>query len=145
MKKNAGKLELVKGTAATAIATLTGTALPKSLKKLSLPPLVKFGEKPGQIAVGMTVSGALLGLVENITGKTEMRGSKTIHLRHESGTEFLIPFTGTIKSTFRQLMDEDGEIKKENLGKVFFFTRQPDGFSDKFKKAQFNIDVQIAE
>ncbi len=117
-----------------------------NLKKLNLPPLVKFGDKPGQIGVGVCVSGILVGLVENFTGKSEMRGTKTIHLRHESGEEFLLPLTGGIKSTFRQLCTEAGELKPGIAGKQFFFTRRSDGVSKKYNgKAMFNVDVVMAE
>lgn len=130
-----------------ALSVISGKVPEKGkLKKLNLPPLVKFGDRPGQIAVGVTVSGALVGFVDNFTGKSEMRGTKTIHIKHESGEEFLLPLTGGIKSTFRQLCDDKENLKPEYIGKLFFFTRRSDGVSKKYNgKAMFNVDVVMAE
>ena len=130
-----------------ALSVISGAVPSKGkLKKLNLPPLVKFGDRPGQIAVGQTVSGILVGVVDNFTGKSEMRGTKTLHIKHESGEEFLLPFTGGIKSTFRQLCDDEENINPEYIGKLFFFTRRSDGVSKKYNgKAMFNVDVVMAE
>jgi hypothetical protein len=148
----AKKLTLVKAEnlpASNALAVISGK-LPAGakMKKLNLPPLVKFGNKPGQIGVGTTVSGEMVGLIKNFTGKNEMKESLTIHLKHESGEEFLLPLTGTIKSTFRQLVSEDDDsiILPEYVGKTFFFTRRSDGVAKKYNgKLMFNVDVVVSE
>ncbi len=148
--KQKAKLALVP--AVNILSAVSGKAPENAgIKKLNLPPLVKFGNKTGEIGIGVTVSGVLQGIVINFTGKKDMKGSKTIHLKHESGEEFLLPLTGSIKSTFRQLSDIDEEnetetIREEYIGKMFFFTRRADGVSKKYPdKAMFNVDVRMAE
>lgn len=140
------KLEKVPATSNALSVISAPVSGKKKLKKLNLPPLVKFGDRPGQIAVGGSVSGVLMGLVDNFTGKSEMRGTKTIHMKHESGEEFLLPLTGGIKSTFRQLCDDKENLKPEYVGRFCIFTRRSDGVSKKYNgKAMFNVDVEIAE
>jgi hypothetical protein len=151
MATKSKKLELVSAAnlaTSNALAIISGKVPEKGkLKKLNLPPLVKFGDKNGQIGVGITVSGVLVGLVNNFTGKDEMKGTQTVHLKHESGEEYLIPLTGGIKSTFRQLLESDEKtVKPQYIGKTFFFTRRSDGVSKKYNgKAMFNVDVVVSE
>ena len=101
----------------------------KKIKRLTLPPLLK----PGEIPVGQTVSGKLHAVVKNFTGRDDMRESKCLHLIHESGTEFMLPYTGAIKRAIP-------EIEKA-VGESYFFKRLPDGMSAKYKKPQFIFEV----
>jgi hypothetical protein len=134
------KIELVAGTTPKSMLDTVISQAPSGvkIKKLNLPPLVKLGS----INVGTTVSGELVGLVDNFTGQESMRNSKTLHLKHESGVEFLLPFSGVIKNSMKSHLDSEGELFPESVGKTFYFTRQPDGASKKYGgKAMFLFDV----
>lgn len=101
----------------------------KKIKRLNLPPLLKAG----MIPVGQAVSGELVAVVDNFTGKEDMRGSKCLHLKHASGTEYMLPLTGVIKKCLPE--------PEKKIGKKFYFTRLPDGVSAKYKKPMFQFDV----
>jgi hypothetical protein len=140
------KLELIPATATASTFALCQPAeevkLPAKLKKLTLPPLVK----PEQVAVGSILSGEIVALAASISGREDMRQSKLIHLRHESGTEFLFPLTGVIK---KALGGESGVT--DNIGKMLFIQRQPDGETMKYAakgegpKKVFMFDVYLGE
>jgi hypothetical protein len=116
-------------------------ALPKNVKKLTLPPMVK----PEQIAVGSMVSGTIVALVGSISEK--VKEGKLVHLRHDTGTEFLLPLTGTIK---RAIGGFDGVTA--NIGKKLFVVRQADGETLKYNakgdtqpRKVFMFDVYLAD
>lgn len=115
----------------------------KGTEKLNLPPLLK----PKTIPVGATISGVMVKVVENFTGKDSLRGTKTLHLRHkDSGTEFLFPITRGMTSATKNLLDDStkSKLNKECEGKTIYFTRTPDTFSQAHPdKAQFNFDIRI--
>ena len=120
------------------------------VERMNLPPMLE----PKTIAVGTTVSGVLVGLVENFTGREDMRKARLLHLKHKSGTEFLFPLTGTVRNAFKSLLnypkkdakgnvdDTEFSLKDEAIGDTFFFKRLPDGSSKKYGgKAMYSFDV----
>ncbi len=117
-------------------------AIPKNAKKLTLPPLLK----PEMIPVGSVVSAQIVALANSISGRADMRESKLIHLRHENGTEFLLPLTGVIKKA----VGGDEGIKN-NVGKTLIVQRQSDGETMKYcakgepAKKVFMFDVYLSE
>jgi hypothetical protein len=141
------KLELVP---ASGLASMTQlftpsdvSELPKNAKKLTLPPLVK----PDQMPVGTILSAVIVGIAPSISPREDMRGSKLIHLRHDSGTEFLFPLTGTIK---KALGGEKG-IVENYIGKRLVIQRQADGETRKYcapgepAKKVFMFDIYLAD
>lgn len=144
------KLELVAATGDLTkdnpfLASLVIEKLPEGVKveKLNLPPLVP----PGQIPIGGIVSGALVKVIKNFTGSTEdsMKKSMVVHLKHETGTEFLFPLTGTIKKSMTSLLDEKGEtLLPKYVGKKVWFQRGQDGKAKKYGgKPMFMFDVIV--
>lgn len=141
-KKN--KLALVPAapgsTTVSASKYAVSAVLPKNIKKLTLPPLLK----PQQIPVGQMVSGTIVALIGSISEK--VKEGKLIHLKHDSGEEFLLPLTGVIK---RAIGGFDGVTS--NIGKKLFVVRQPDGETTKYSaageapKKQFMFDVYLGE
>ena len=123
--------------APNALFTLA-SELPKNLKKLTLPPMIK----PETVPMGSVVSGVIVGLAASISGRADMRESKLIHLRHASGEEFLFPLTGVIK---RAIGGNDGVTK--NIGKQLFLKRTADGETEKYggKKKVYMFDVYLAD
>lgn len=110
--------------------------LPKGLKKLNLPPMIK----PDQVPVGSIVSGEIIALANSISNRADMRESKLIHLRHDSGTEFLFPLTGVIK---KAIGGDDGVTA--NVGKKLFIKRNADTETTKYGgvKKVFQFDVYL--
>jgi hypothetical protein len=113
---------------------------PANAKRLNLPRLVKGGDVP----IGSTLTGKVIAIVENFTGKKEMDGSRVLHLETESGAELLFPLTGVVK---KALSMRDGKAcdPKDYVGETLFITRQPDSISGKYKKAMFMFDVFVGE
>lgn len=111
---------------------------PKGLKKLTAPPLLKLEHIP----IGQAVSGVILALAPSLSKRADMVNSKLIHLRHESGSEFLVPLSGTIKNA---VGGEKGV--EDRIGKRLVLVRQPDGETTKYggKKKMFMIDVYCEE
>lgn len=134
------KLEMVpaSGLAVSTPAALTTAELPKGLKKLTLPPLVK----PEQVPIGGILSGEIVGLVNSISSRPDMRESKLLHLAHETGQEFLFPLTGTIK---KALGGNEGVEKA--VGQTLFLQRTADGETEKYggKKKVYMFDVYLKE
>lgn len=110
-------------------------AVPPSAKRLNLPRLVKMAEVP----IGATVSGKLVAIVGNITGRDDMREARLLHLENK-GIEFLFPMTGVIR---KALEPDDSKKAETYVGRTLYFTRQADGTSGKFKKAMFMFDVCV--
>lgn len=114
--------------------------LPKGFKKLTLPPLLK----PEQIPVGSMVSGEIIKLIDSISDKAPE--GKLVHIRHESGSEFILPLTGTIKKALGGF-----EGVKEQVGKKIVIVRMPDGETRKYTgpndppKKVFMFDVYLSE
>lgn len=155
MAKKENKLTLVKADNSGAVATrlfqtVTGNALPKGMKKVNRAPLLK----PDQIPIGQMVSGLILGHALSRSEKAKNAVSLTI--RHESGTEFLLPATGTIKTA----LCDACESKEEDFltvvlpmvkGKQIMVVRQQDGETSKYcKKGEaprkmFMFDVYLEE
>ncbi|MDE2020056.1 MAG: hypothetical protein KGJ13_06960, partial [Patescibacteria group bacterium] len=94
------------------------------------------------IPVGQMVSGEIVNVVDSISSRENMRDAKLIHMKHESGAEFLMPLTGTIKKAIGGI-----EGVKGNIGKTLAVIRQPDGETEKYggKKKVFMFDVFISE
>lgn len=107
------------------IGALSIAELPKGVKKLTLPPMLP----PDQIPVKGIVSGVIIALAASISGRADMRESKLIHLRHESGQEFLLPMTGVIKKAIG-----GNEGVEKNIGKTLIIVRAPDGETTKYGK-----------
>jgi hypothetical protein len=124
------------------VAHLTANELPdeKKFTKMNLPPLVKCQDVP----VGVTISGKLVRLVANFTGRADMRESKTIHLDN-NGVEFLFPFSGQIKQTFKSMLTPDGELPDKVIGKTIMLTRLPDSVTVKYggEKIVYSFDVRL--
>jgi hypothetical protein len=119
---------------------LTGVTAPAGAKRLNMPRLVKGGDVP----IGATVSGEVVGVVENFTGKKEMDGSKVLHMKAASGAEFLFPLTGVVK---KALASKNGKPCDASayIGSTLYITRQADGVSGKYKKSMFMFDVFVGE
>lgn len=100
-------------------------------KRLNLPRLVNIAD---EFPIGSALVGEVVKIVDNFTGKPEMKGSKVLWMRHESGAEFLFPLTGVV----RKALEPDPE---KFIGKTISIVRNPDGFSGKYKKAMFQFDV----
>jgi hypothetical protein len=134
------KLELVPGTATELelFSPAGNIAIPKGAKKLTLPPMVK----PEQVPVGSVISGVIVALANSISGRADMRESKLIHLRHESGSEFLFPLTGTIKKAVG-----GNEGVEANIGKTLIIHRNADSTTEKYGgvKKVFMFDVYLAD
>lgn len=119
----------------------------KDLERLNLPPMLDVKLIP----VGVTVSGVLVKLVENFTGRDDMRKARLLHLKKTTpagDVEFLMPLTGVIRNAFKPLLDcdpnnkDDYTLKPEAIGKTYFFKRLPDGIAKKFGgKTMFQFDV----
>ena len=126
----------------SALFTADVSQLPKNAKKLTLPPMIK----PDQVPIGSILSAVIVGLALSISPREDMRGSKLIHLRHDSGTEFLFPLTGVIKKA----MGGDKGVT-DNAGKRLVIQRQPDGETTKYTakgeapKKVFMFDVYLAD
>jgi len=124
------------------LAKLTVTELPKGLKKLTLPPLLK----PETIPVGAIVAGKIVALAPSISDRPSMKDSKLIHMKHDSGTEFLLPLTGTIK---KAIGGNDGVTA--NIGKRLVVVRNEDSSTTKYcgpgepPKKVFMFDVYLDE
>ena len=141
MAKKEKKLEMVPASglalAGNPLFTIISSGMiPAKAKKLNLPPMLK----PDMLPVGQMVSGEIVALANSISGRADMRECKLIHLRHESGTEFLIPLTGTIK---KAIGGNDGVTN--NIGKKLFLVRQPDTTTEKYggTKKVFVFDVYL--
>jgi len=134
------------GLASSMLANFTRPAgevtLPKNLKKLTLPPLIK----PEQVPMNSILSGEIVGLAESISPRADMKESRLIHLRHETGEEFLFPLTGVIKKA----VGGNAGIT-DNIGKMLFIHRKPDGETMKYAakgegpKKVFMFDVYLGD
>lgn len=122
-KKNLSLVPAVPGSLTTAATSRLASPaeIPKGLKKLTLPPLVK----PEQVAIGSMIDGVIVALVASISDK--VKEGKLLHLKHASGTEFLFPLTGTIKKSLGGF-----EGVTEKIGKHLFLVRLEDGETDKY-------------
>lgn len=120
------------------VMALVTTELPKGVKKLTMPPMIK----PETVPVGSMVSGEIVALVASLSSRKDMEKSKLIHMRHESGAEFLFPLTGVIKKA----IGGDEKIT-ENIGNTLFLKRTPDGSTTKYGgvKKVYMFDVYIQE
>lgn len=144
VKSNSRKLEMVPvgktqvGMTAAATAGLVMVELPKGLKKLSAPALLKIEHIP----IGQIVSGEIIRLHDSISARADMKDSKLILMKHDNGTEFLLPLTGVIK---KAIGGNDGVTA--NVGKKLFLVRQPDGETTKYggTKKVFMVDVYIKD
>lgn len=138
--KDSKKLELVPATVGdvSLFAPADNVLIPKGAKKLTLPPMIK----PEQVPVGSVISGEIIALANSISGRADMRESKLIHLRHESGTEFLFPLTGTIKKAVG-----GNEGVENNIGKKLIIQRNADSTTEKYGgvKKVFMFDVYLAD
>ena len=117
---------------------LAGYNAPATAKRLNMPRLVKGGDVP----IGAAVSGEVIAIVENFTGKKEMEGSRVLHMKSASGTEFLFPLTGVVKKAL-SLKNGKPCDPAEYVGDMLYITRQADGVSGKYKKAMFMFDVFV--
>ena len=137
------------------------------LVRLNLPPMLDIKQMP----VGGGVSGVAEKIVENFTGRADMRKARLIQLKHKSGTQFLIPLTGVIKNAIKSYLVPDDAAKKLMLetakdakdkaeielldfyklspalaGKTLYVKRAPDSQSKKYGgKAMFMFDVFIGK
>jgi hypothetical protein len=117
------------------------------------------------------VSGALQKIVENFTGRSDMRKARLLQVKHKSGTEFLIPLTGVIKNALKSLLVPDDAAKKialglakdakdkaeielldyyrldpESVGRTIYIKRTADSSSKKYGgKTMFMFDVLLSK
>ena len=165
--------ESAKGSTFSILESVTGApeSMPpeSELEKVTLPPMLDFKTVP----VGTVFSGKVIRLVENFTGKADMRKARLLYLRHSNGTEFLLPLTGVIKNSLKQYLIDDpaGKAKalkemKESgasakdladtelcdfytlssdiMGKVLYIKRQADRPSKKYGgKPMFDFQILI--
>jgi hypothetical protein len=114
----------------------------KNLKKLTLPPMVKLNQVP----IGSVLVGIIIGVVDSLSSRADMRESKLIHLKHVSGEEFLFPLTAQIKKAVGGI---DGLTK--NAGKMLVLKRLEDGETTKYgapgdaPKKVYMFDVYIGD
>lgn len=140
-------------------ALLTTGELPSAdkLEKLTNPPLVK----PQTVPIGKTIIAVIVRLIQNFTGASDMRETLCLHLKHETGREFMFPVTGQIKKAMEKLITytdaktrdektgkevtyQKGDLSAGVAGRKLFLTREPDGASKKFGgKPMFLFDVRI--
>lgn len=127
----------------------TTKELPKNIVRRNLPPMVK----PGDVPVGVTVSGVIVKFINSMNSTIK---GKLIWLRHESGKEFLLPLTGQIRTALFPGIKtmKDGQVdyseldkaieKGEEVGKTLFATRGANAPS-KYKREMFGFDVYTTD
>ena len=149
-KSTAFAAESAVGSNATlmSVVSTTGAPIPDDAEKLNLPAMVDLKVVP----VGVTISGEVVRLVENFTGREDMRKARLLYMTHASGTEFLLPVTGVIKNALKTFITEDKDdeevytLKPEIIGRTLYVTRQPDAPSKKYGgKPMFMFDVRLAK
>jgi hypothetical protein len=111
-------------------------------RKLNLPPLVRMKDVP----IGTIISGKVKAVIENFTGKSELKGSHVLHLTApDNETEFLFPATGVL----RQALTRDSEGNKVEIksfiGKTLFIKRTDNQMNDKYKKEMFMFDISVMD
>lgn len=132
------------GVSALAIFTAPTGFDESKLVRRNMPRMVK----PGDVPIGAVVSGEIIAIVDSPVSTIK---GKLLHLKHESGAEFVFPCTGVIRQALAPGR-YDGKDEAENdkkltqalekeIGKNFYAKRQPDGTSTKFKKSMFVFDV----
>ena len=152
MAKKEKKLALVPATPNALAANSFIEQLPDKakLKRISSPQLLKVQ----QIPVGATVSGVIIGLIQNLAKKKEMKNALVIQLHHKkSDRHFMLPMTGTIKAAMLPYIDnsDDENVKFKDgddsiVGKTVFFTRREDGKAKRYGgNTMFNFDVDIMD
>jgi hypothetical protein len=138
-----------------------------TVERLNLPPMLDMK----MIPIGGMVSGALQKIVENFTGRSDMRKARLLQVKHKSGTEFLIPLTGVIKNALKSLLVPDDAAKKialglakdakdkaeielldyyrldpESVGRTIYIKRTADSSSKKYGgKTMFMFDVLLSK
>ena len=137
------------------------------VQRLNLPAMIDLKTIP----IGGLISGVCVKIVENFTGRSDMRKARLLQLKHKSGTEFLLPLTGVIKNALKNHLIPDEEAKKAMLltakdakdkaeielldfyklspalaGKTLYVKRAPDSTSKKFGgKTMFMFDVLLGK
>lgn len=127
------------------LAGMTVEKMPENLEKLTLPPMLDLKT----VTVGTVFSGRIIKMVENFTGKADMRKARLMHLQHSSGMEFLLPLTGVIRNAFKDYIkvgkDDTETISPELVGKTAYFQRLPDGSAKKYGGTRmFQFDIRLA-
>lgn len=153
----------------TMSSLITTEPLPdeSQFQRLNLPPMIDLKTMP----VGGSISGIAEKIVENFTGRADMRKARLLQIKHKSGTQFLVPLTGVIKNAIKQYLVPDEAAKKtmmatakdakdkaeielldfyqlspELAGKTILIKRGPDSSSKKYGgKAMFMFDVLISK
>lgn len=137
------------------------------LERLNLPPMIDLKQMP----IGGLISGVAEKIVENFTGRSDMRKARLLQLKHKTGTQFLVPLTGVIKNAIKGYLIPDEAGKKSMLatakdakdkaeielldfyklspeltGKTLYIKRGPDSQSKKYGgKSMFMFDVLIGK
>jgi len=110
----------------------------ETAKRRNLPRMIK----PGDVPVDGVISGEIIG-IENSPVST-IKGF-LLHLRHESGEQFLFPCTGVIRQALAPGREKEDaklkEILEKEIGKSFYAQRKPSVRSEKYKKDMFVFDV----
>lgn len=112
------------------------------LERRNLPQMVK----PDEVPVGAAVVGEIVKIVDSPVSTIK---GKLLWMRHASGTEFMFPCTGVIRSALAPgIKDDDGEKLKtaleKEIGKILVAKRQADKVTTKFDKTgkrMFVFDV----
>jgi hypothetical protein len=113
-KATAFENESAKGSSYSVLeSVMGGEDMPPAdeLVKVTLPTMLDLKTVP----IGTTFSGKVIRLVENFTGKSDMRKARLLYMRHRSGAEFLLPLTGVIKNALKQFLIEDPAGKKATI------------------------------
>lgn len=141
-KESAAGAEPVNTMAMQLFGTPAGGSIEKLIgnaERRNLPQMVK----PGEVPLDGIVSGEILKIVDSPVSTVK---GKLLWLRHESGSEFLFPCTGTIRAALASgIPAENGKelqaaLEKE-IGKIFIAKRMPSKTSAKYKKEMFMFDV----
>lgn len=108
------------------------------LERRNLPQMIK----PSEVPVGGAIIGEIVKIVDSPV--TTVKG-KLLWLRHENGTEFLFPCTGTIRSALAPGIERDSEklqtVLEKEIGKIFVAKAQGTKPSKQGGRDMFVFDV----
>ena len=111
----------------------------KKAKRRTLPQMVL----PADVPEGGIVYGEILQVVNSPVSTVK---GKLLWMKHpETGTEFLFPVTGVIRSALAPGVKADDDalqgILEKEIGGTLYAKKMPSKMSDKYKKEMFVFDV----
>lgn len=109
-----------------------------NLKRLNLPRMIK----PADVPVDGIVSGEIMAVVNSPVSTVK---GYLLHLKHETGEQFLFPCTGVIRQALAPGREKDDVALKGLLekfvGKTIYAKRLESSYNEKYKKDMFQFDV----